>query len=105
MDIDIDEEHELESKSGKSSLNPDDVKINLLKLDIKPYNPINKDSQNVSDVKNALVALMANTYSDDLDTLRKSTDFNEKSLPMLVKSLSSGINCFDMAVIENIIRD
>jgi ribosome assembly protein 3 len=39
--------------------------------------------------------LITAEFGDDLDSLRQSKDFSEKSLPMLVRALKQGVNIFE----------
>lgn len=48
-----------------------------------------------SELNKEFLTLMASTFSNDLDELRKKPDFSLKSLPILAKALQSGANMFD----------
>lgn len=37
---------------------------------------------------------MTDEFGDDLDRLRKSNDFNEKSLPLLIETLKQGASLY-----------
>ncbi|ODV98194.1 hypothetical protein PACTADRAFT_14664 [Pachysolen tannophilus NRRL Y-2460] len=52
---------------------------------------------------NDYLSLMASTYSEDVDELRKKPDFTEKSLPLLAKLLKSGANIFDDETLKAVI--
>jgi ribosome assembly protein 3 len=39
--------------------------------------------------------LMTTEFGDDLNSVRMSKDFGDKSLPMLVRALKQGVNIFD----------
>lgn len=51
------------------------------------------------------LGLMASTYSDDLDELRKKPDFTDKSLIMLAKTLQSSSNIFDRDSLEALLEN
>lgn len=51
------------------------------------------------------LGLMASTYSDDLDELRKKPDFTEKSLILLAKTLQSSSNIFDRDSLEALLEN
>jgi len=34
-------------------------------------------------------------HADDLETLRSASDFTDRSLPLLIRALRSGVNIFD----------
>lgn len=46
-------------------------------------------------LNNEYLMLMASTFGNDLDELRKKPDFTQKSLVILAKALQSGSNMFD----------
>ncbi|CAH2351981.1 ribosome assembly protein 3 [[Candida] railenensis] len=52
-------------------------------------------SKDKTQLNNEYLMLMASTYGNDLDELRKKPDFTQKSLVILAKALQSGANMFD----------
>lgn len=52
-------------------------------------------SKNKDELNNEYLMLMASSFSNDLDELRKKPDFTDKSLVLLAKTLQSGANMFD----------
>lgn len=52
-------------------------------------------SKDKTQLNNEYLMLMASTFGNDLDELRKKPDFTQKSLVILAKALQSGANMFD----------
>lgn len=76
------------AKSGNIDINQ--VKTTLAK---------DKDQLN-----NEYLMLMASSFSNDLDELRKKPDFTDKSLVLLAKTLQSGSNMFDEDTLNAILE-
>ena len=66
------------------------------------------NQQNMANEKQELdkkfLHLMASQHGDDLDELRKKTDFNEKSLAILIQTLQSGRNIFDKQELDELFK-
>ncbi|CAX44706.1 conserved hypothetical protein [Candida dubliniensis CD36] len=129
-DIDIDSETEtntLTTDNSSNKLIPQDLSItekqqlntipftktsisnitndNQLKT-IPNINEINKNlDQRKNQLNNEFLKIMTNEFGDDLDELRKKPDFSEKSLVILAKTLQSGVNMFDIDVLNGLIQE
>ncbi|CUM67704.1 uncharacterized protein PRCAT00005407001 [Priceomyces carsonii] len=62
---------------------------------------INNDRE---ELNNQYLKLMASSFENDLDELRKRPDFTDKSLILLAKALQSGGNMFDPTTLDSIIN-
>lgn len=54
-----------------------------------------QDPQAAARFEEYYMHLITAEFGDDLDSLRQSKDFSEKSLPMLVRALKQGVNIFE----------
>ncbi|AOW26145.1 ribosome assembly protein 3 [Candida albicans L26] len=76
---------------------------------IKNTPNINEISKNLDQKKtqlnNEFLKIMTTEFGDDLDELRKKPDFTEKSLVILAKTLQSGVNMFDIDVLNGLIQE
>ncbi|PVH17300.1 uncharacterized protein CXQ87_000184 [Candidozyma duobushaemuli] len=62
---------------------------------------LKKDKQQV---ENEYLALMASSFANDIDELRKKPDFTDKSVVMLAKTLQSGSNMFDEDSLDALLK-
>lgn len=126
-DIDIvsDEEGEANSQNKQTQLRPEPLtnetheKLSNIKLTTTKLTSVGANSKNsnidINQVKKVLskdkdqlnneyLMLMASSFSNDLDELRKKPDFTDKSLVMLAKTLQSGSNMFDEDTLNAILE-
>lgn len=62
---------------------------------------LKKDRQQLD---NEYLSLMASSFANDIDELRKKPDFTDKSIVMLAKTLQSGSNMFDEDSLDAILK-
>ncbi|KAA8909790.1 ribosome-assembly protein 3-domain-containing protein [Sphaerosporella brunnea] len=53
------------------------------------------DPQSATRFEEYYMRLLTTEFGDDLNSVRMSKDFSDKSLPMLVRALKQGVNIFD----------
>jgi ribosome assembly protein 3 len=53
------------------------------------------DPQTTARFEEYYMRLVTTEFGDDLNSVRMSKDFGDKSLPMLVRALKQGVNIFD----------
>lgn len=105
--VDVDDADMVSDSEGPSALG-DETRVQLAAIKLtgtalSAGSGRNVDTARVSDtlsrdrseLHKEYLTLMASTFSNDLDELRKKPDFSSKSLPILAKALQSGANMFD----------
>lgn len=53
------------------------------------------DTQSAQRFEEYYMQLVTSEFGEELNQVRKAKDFNERSLPMLVRALRMGVNIFD----------
>lgn len=48
--------------------------------------------------------LITSEFGEELNQVRKAKDFNERSLPMLVRALKMGVNVFEMGEKKTVVE-
>lgn len=125
IDIDSDNETDVNSQDKQNQLRPEPLsnetheKLSNIKLTTSKLTRAGGSSKNsnidINQVKKTLVKdqdqlnneylmLMASSFSNDLDELRKKPDFTDKSLVLLAKTLQSGSNMFDEETLHAILE-
>lgn len=125
IDIDSDKETDVSSQDKQNQLRPEPLsnetheKLSNIKLTTSKLTSVGGSSKNsnidINQVKKTLakdkdqlnneyLMLMASSFSNDLDELRKKPDFTDKSLVLLAKTLQSGSNMFDEETLNAILE-
>lgn len=125
IDIDSDNEADVNSQDKQNQLRPEPLsnetheKLSNIKLTTSKLTSVGGSSKNsnidINQVKKTLakdkdqlnneyLMLMASSFSNDLDELRKKPDFTDKSLVLLAKTLQSGSNMFDEDTLNAILE-
>ena len=125
IDIDSDKEADINSQDKQGQLRPEPLsnetheKLSNIKLTTSKLTSVSGSSKNnnidLNQVKKTLakdkdklnneyLMLMASSFSNDLDELRKKPDFTDKSLVLLAKTLQSGSNMFDEETLNAILE-
>lgn len=109
-DVDVDSENEeAETQAQNEPLSKevlDKVKsIKFTSLEnqslAEAQQTLNKDKQQL---ENEYLGLMATSFANDIDELRKKPDFTDKSVVMLAKALQSGSNMFDEDSLDALLK-
>lgn len=125
IDIDSDNEDEATSSHVQQHLRPEplnnetqeklsNIKLTTTKLtsaggysknsNIDMNQVKSKLAKDKDQLNNEYLMLMASSFSNDLDELRKKPDFTDKSLVLLAKTLQSGSNMFDADTLNAILE-
>lgn len=125
IDVDSDNENDVNSQDKQNQLRPEPLsnetheRLSNIKLTTSKLTSAGGSSKNsnidINQVKKTLVKeqdqlnneylmLMASSFSNDLDELRKKPDFTDKSLVLLAKTLQSGSNMFDEETLNAILE-
>lgn len=125
IDIDSDKETDVNSQEKQNLLRPEPLsnetheKLSNIKLTTSKLTSVGGSSKNsnidINQVKKTLakdkdqlnneyLMLMASSFSNDLDELRKKPDFTDKSLVLLAKTLQSGSNMSDEETLNAILE-
>jgi ribosome assembly protein 3 len=63
------------------------------------------DSRAAAKFEEYYMKQLTSEFGDDLDKVRGTKDFSDRSLPMLVRALRMGVNIFDEAEKRVVIRE